>query len=163
ALVASTGKIDVRFAGVGRRAHNVGILGFAARRYPADPGAVEAALTVQNFGAAPADVILEITAGAEGDEAAIERVRFTLGPGERGRHLVPDVATGDARLQAHILVAGGDDLAADDRAFAVVPARTRLRVLRVGGSNFYLDGALLSLADAVTITRARPDAADATR
>ena len=41
--------LDVRYAPVGRRADNVGILSLAARRIPADPGAVETALVVQSF------------------------------------------------------------------------------------------------------------------
>jgi hypothetical protein len=155
------GRVDVRFAPVGQRARNVGILGFAARRYPADPGSVEAALTVQNFGSTPVEVGLEITGGqgADGGGVPIERTRLALAPGERRRHVVPDVATAGARLEARLL--GGDDLALDDRAFAVVPARPRLRVLRVGGPNLYLDGALLSLGDAVTVRRARPGSDDA--
>jgi len=37
--------VDLRFARVGRRADNLAILSFAARRYPADPSSVEAAVT----------------------------------------------------------------------------------------------------------------------
>jgi von Willebrand factor type A domain/Aerotolerance regulator N-terminal len=159
--------LDVRFAPVGRRARNVGILGFAARRYPADPASVEVALTVQNFGAAAVEVGLEITAGRE--RTPVERVHLSLASGERRRHLVPDVAAPDSRLEARLFAEAGqgrgpvDDLALDDRAFAVVPGRARLRVLRIGPPNLYLDGALLSLGQGVTVRRAGAAAAEATR
>ena len=163
--------IDVRYAGVGqtgrREGGNVGIISFAARRVPADPSAVEAAVVAQNFGTRPAAVALEISAGA----ATVERVRLELGPGERRRHQLPNVFAADARLQARLLTAdgkpladGGDDeLALDDTAFAVVPLLPRRRVLRVGGPNLYLDGALLSLGNTVTVDRLAPAAAEAQR
>jgi hypothetical protein len=155
--------VDLRYAPVGRRARNVGILAFAARRYPADPSTVEAALTLQNFGPAPAPVTVEVTAGA--DRLPVERVRLTLAPGERRRHLLPDVAAPDARLEARLLHAapGDDDLTLDDRTYAVVPARPRLRVLRIGPPNLYLDGALLSLGEGVVVRRAPAAAAETTR
>ena len=72
----------------------------------------------------------------------------------------------DARLQARLLTADGgrsperhDDLALDDTAFAVVPPLPRRRVLRVGGADLYLDGALLSLGRTVTVDRLTPAAA----
>jgi hypothetical protein len=155
--------IDARYVPVGRRARNVGILGFAARRYPADPDSVEAALTVQNFGDAPADVTVEITAGA--GHTPVERAHLTLAPGERRRHVLPDVAAPDARLEAELVAArdARDDLELDDRAFAVVPGRRRLRLLRVGPPNLYLDGALLSLGAGVSVRRAPAANVEATR
>ncbi|MES1208953.1 MAG: VWA domain-containing protein, partial [Pseudomonadota bacterium] len=41
--------LELRYAPIGRRRENVGILALGARRLPADPGAVEAGLTVQSF------------------------------------------------------------------------------------------------------------------
>jgi len=163
--------IDVRYAGVGqtgpRAGGNVGITSFAARRVPADPSAVEAAVVVQNFGARAAAVALEISAGA----TTVERVRLDLGPGERRRHQLPNVFAADARLQARLLTADGkpladggeDELALDDTAFAVVPPLPRRRVLRVGPPNLYLDGALLSLGNTVTVERLPLAAAEAQR
>jgi hypothetical protein len=156
--------IDVRWARVGRRARNVALLGFAARRLPADPSSVEAALTLRNFGDAAANVTVEVAAatGAAGARfEPVERVRVALAPGETRRHVLPDVAAPGARLVARLLE--GDDLALDDRAYAVVPGLDRLRVLRVGAPNLYLDGALLSLGDSVAVHGARPDAAEAGR
>jgi hypothetical protein len=171
---ASPGDIDVRFAGVGGGvvgSHggrgNVGIISFAARRIPADPSAVDAALIVQNFGAQRATVGIDIGAG----DATVERVRLDLGAGERRRHELPNVFAPDARLQARLLTAAGrplaeggeDGLALDDTAFAVVPPLPRRRVLRVGGANLYLDGALLSLGRTVTVDRVSLPAAEAQR
>ena len=159
--------IDVRFAPVGRRGHNVGIVSFAARRVPADPGAVDAALVVQSFAAAPVQVAVDVSAGG----ATVERVSLTLAPGERRRHALANVFAPDARLEAKLVTASGraladggdDDLAVDDRAFAVVPPMPRRRVLRVGGADLYLDGALLSLGRTVTVDRATLAAAERDR
>ena len=164
--------VDVRFAGVGtstsgRRGGNVGIISFAARRVPADPATVEAALVVQNFGATHAAVAVDIAAG----DNTVERLRLDLGPGERRRHELPNVFAADVRLQARLLTAdgrplaqgGADELTLDDTAFAVVPPLPRRRVLRVGGPNLYLDGALLSLGRTVTVDRLAPAAAEAQR
>ena len=151
--------LDVRWARVGRRARNVAILSFAARRLPGDPSSVEAAVTLRSFGDAPASVTLEISAGDTG--APVDRVRLTLAPGETRRHVLPDVAAPGARLVARLLER--DDLALDDRAYAVVPGLDRLRVLRVGAPNLYLDGALLSLGESVAVHGVRPEAAEAGR
>jgi hypothetical protein len=153
--------VDLRFAPVvraDRPAHNVGIISFAARRLPADPSAVEAALVIQNFGAAKASLAVDIAAGG----TTVERLRLELGPGERHRHVLPNVFAADARLQARLLV-GDDDLAIDDVAYAVVPPLPHRRVLRVGGADLYLDGALLSLGRTVTVDRLSPADAEARR
>jgi hypothetical protein len=159
--------VDVRFTGVGQAGGNVGIISFAARRVPADPSAVDAALVVQNFGPRRALVGVDISAG----NVTVERVRLDLGAGERRRHELPNVFAADVRLQARLVTAdgrplaeGGEDaLALDDTAFAVVPPLPRRRVLRVGGANLYLDGALLSLGRTVTVERLAPAAAEARR
>jgi hypothetical protein len=151
--------VDVRFAPVGGRGGNVGIISFGARRLPADPGAVEAALVVQNFGAKPAAIAIDVSAG----DATVERVRLDLAPGERRRHALPNVFAPDARLQARLHPPDDDDLALDDVAYAVVPPLPHRRILRVGGPDLYLDGALLSLGRTVTVDRATPAEADAQR
>jgi len=152
--------IDARFARVGKRADNLALLSFAARRYPADPSSVEAAVVVQSFRDRASDVVLEITAGA--DARLVDRVRLHLAPHERVRHLLPDVAAPDTRLVAH-LIDTGDDLPADDRAYAVVPGIARARVLRVGDADLFLDGALLSLGDGVSVHRRAARDLEATR
>lgn len=156
---ADTRGVDVRWLRVGRRARNVALLGFGARRLPSDPTSVEAAVTLRNFGDAPQAVTLEIVAGT----AVADRARLTLAPGETRRHALPDVATPDGRLEARLTVTGGDDLASDDRAYAVVPTPERRRVLRVGAPDLYLDGALLSLGATVSVDRAVAADVEATR
>jgi hypothetical protein len=151
--------LDVRFAGVGRRADNVAILSFGARRYPADPTSVEAAVVVQSFRDRPTDTVLEITAGAA--RVPVDRVHLHLGPHERRRHVLPDVAAPDTRLEARLT--DGGDLGADDTAFAVVPGLARWKVLHVGAPNLFLDGALLSLGDGVDVRRVPARDVEATR
>jgi len=152
--------VDVRFARVGKRADNLALLSFAARRYPADPSSVEAAVVVHSFRDRASDVTLEITAGA--DARIVDRARLHLGPHERLRHVLPDVAAPDTRLVAR-LVDAGDDLAIDDRAYAIVPGIARARVLRVGDPDLFLDGALLSLGDSVNVHRRNARDLEATR
>jgi len=147
--------IDLRVVPVGRRGENVGILALGARRVPADPGVLDAGLTVQSFRRAPAQVPLEISSGG----AVVERLTLQLAPGERRNVALRDLFAPGARIEARL--AAPDDLGADDRASTVVPPLPHRRVLRVGGADLYLDGALLSLGPTVTVERLA--AADADR
>jgi hypothetical protein len=139
--------LDLRYAPVGRRGNNVGILSLAARRVPADPGAVETALIVQSFRSTAGTVGIEIESGG----AIVDKVELILGPGERRRLLLPDLFAADARIVARLTE--GDDLPLDDRAAALIPPLPRRRILRVGGADLYLDGALLSLGRTVRVDR----------
>lgn len=147
--------LDIRYAPVGRRGENVGILSLGARRDPADPAAVEAGVVVQSFRSAPAVVPLEVLSGGR----VVDRIPLKLGPGERRAVALADVFAPGARIEARL--AAADDLPDDDRATATVPALPRRRVLRVGDADLYLDGALLGLGQTVTIDRL--PAADADR
>jgi hypothetical protein len=155
--------LDVRYLPVGRPGENIGIVSFGARRIPADPGLVDAALVVENFGAKRVDVLAEIASGA----TIVERVPLSLAPHERHRHQLPSMFAAAARLEARLLAADGrplaDDLPLDDRAFAVVPALRPRRILRVGGPDLYLDGALLSLGRGAVVERVDAAAAAARR
>ncbi|HVR61191.1 MAG TPA: VWA domain-containing protein [Polyangia bacterium] len=171
---AALAGIDARFVPVGQRRDNVAILSFGARRKPADPASVEAAVVVQSFRAAATTVILEIAAGP--DSVPIERIRLKLEAGEQRRYVLGAVPAADTELRATLRPAGVegtapesagldqlDDLAVDDRAFAVVPALRRLKVLRVGAGDLFVDGALLSLGDTVDVRRVPAAAAASTR
>ncbi|HVV52622.1 MAG TPA: VWA domain-containing protein [Polyangia bacterium] len=147
--------LDVRYAPVGRRGDNVGILALAARRLPADPGQVETTLVLQSFRPAPTTVGVELTAAG----VVAEKIDVPLGPGERRTLRLADLFAPGARIEARL--AGHDDLPLDDRAVATVPPLPRRRILRVGGADLYLDGALLSLGRAVQVDRLA--AADADR
>jgi von Willebrand factor type A domain len=143
--------LDIRYAPVGRRGDNVGILSLAARRIPADPGAVETALVVQSFRPKASTVGLEIWSGG----TLMEKVTLTLGPGERRRLALPTLFAADARVEARLTggQTGDDDLPLDDRASAIIPPLPRRRILRVGGADLYLDGALLGLGRTVHVDR----------
>ena len=147
--------LDVRYAPVGRRADNVGILSLAARRIPADPGVVETALVLQSFRPTAATVGVEVASGG----TVVEKVELKLAPGERRRLTLPNLFAPDARLEARLT--GADDLADDDRARATIPPLPRRRILRVGDADLYLDGALLGLGRTVQVDRLA--AADADR
>jgi hypothetical protein len=142
--------IDVRYVPVGTRARNVGILSFAARRLPADPGSVDTALVVQNFSSAAATVGVEIGSG----RTIADRLNLSLAPGERRHVAIENLFAPDTRIEARLT--GTDDLALDDRAATIVPPLPRRRVLRVGGPDLYLDGALLSLGRTVHVDRLAP-------
>jgi len=139
--------LDVRYAPVGRRADNVGILSLAARRIPADPGAVETALVVQSFRPTASTTAVEISSAG----TVVEKVNLTLAPGERRRLTLPNLFAPDARVEARLT--GADDLAVDDHAQATIPPLPRRRILRVGGPDLYLDGALLGLGRTVHVDR----------
>lgn len=139
--------IELRYLPVGRRSENVGILALGARRVPADPGVLDAGVTVQSFRTAPAQVPLEISSGG----AVVERLTLALAPGERRTLALRDLFAPGARIEARL--AAADDLSADDRAAAVVPPLPHRRVLRVGDADLYLDGALLSLGPTVAVDR----------
>jgi hypothetical protein len=164
---AAPAGIDVRFAPIGQRARNVGLVSFAARRVPADPGQVETALAIENFGDGAASFAVQIRSGG----APIERMTLTLTAHERRRVTLAQLFAPEARLEAELLAPDGrplgatdaDDLASDDRAAAVVPPLHRRRVLRVGAPNLYLDGALLSMGRAIAVDRMSAAAAEAAR
>ena len=155
-------RCDVRLRGrraaAVRRAGNVGIISFAARRLPADPSAVEAALVVQNFGARKRVGRGRHRGGRRHRRAAAPRAGAGRAP----------AAPAAQRVRARRAPAGprwraDDDLALDDTAYAVVPPLPHRRVLRVGGADLYLDGALLSLGRTVTVDRLSLPAAEAQR
>jgi hypothetical protein len=153
--------LDIRYLPVGQRARNVGILSFAARRLPADPGTVETALIVQNFG--PTAVRFAVELG--GVQMTAEKLDLSLSPGERKQVAVEKLFAPESRIEARLTGSEGlarevDDLALDDRATATVPPLLRRRVLRVGGADLYLDGALLSLGRTVRVDRMGPGDAD---
>jgi hypothetical protein len=146
--------LDLRYLPIGRRGDNVAILSLAARRNPADPGAVETALVVQSFRPGPRRVPVEISSSGH----LVDKLELSLGPGERRRVLLPSLFAPGAHVEARLI--GSDDLPLDDRAAAVIPPLPRRRILRVGGADLYLDGALLSLGRTVAIDRLPATEAD---
>ncbi len=152
--------VELRTLTVGTPGDNVAFVSLSARRRLLDPGTVDIGFVVHNFGTTARSLAIEILAGSEG--RPIERLPLTLAAGERVARTVAQVFTRQAEIEAR-LVGEPDLLPLDDRAYAVVPPRPRRKVLIVGGSNLYLDGAVLSFGDAVVATRVTLTAAETMR
>ena len=152
---APLGKVPVRYVPIGRHGTNVAVTGFSVRRYPLDASRYEVMLEVSNTNDVPENVELTIL----GDGAVIDVSRFSLGPKEVLPRFYADLGGASRTLEARIRLASGqrDDLPADDRAFALLPERTRARVLVVTRGNTYLDAALLldEYLDVTTVSAAQ--------
>ena len=77
------------------------------------------------------------------DGALVDARELTIPPGQRSEALISTVPPSAATIEARL--AGDDGLAADDRAFAIVPAQGRTRALLVGEGNAYLENAMALL------------------
>jgi hypothetical protein len=136
--------IDVRYLPVGHRSDNVGIVAFNVRRYIANKAAYEVYIEVQNFGQEPAHRMLSVQNGA----TPVFTKNIDLAPGQRIREILPKLPGGeDNQLEAKLRPVEGpggtDSFALDDRAFALLPARKKQKVLMVTKDNLFLEGALL--------------------
>jgi hypothetical protein len=132
--------IRVSFAAIGRRGDDVGITQFAVRRYPLDKNRGELLLELTSASKHREDVELTLL----GDGAPIDVQHIAIEPGQSTRRVYDDVTGVSRTLEARIRVAGDhDDLAADDRAFTVLPEKRRSRVLCVSEGDRYLEAALL--------------------
>jgi hypothetical protein len=98
-------------------------------------------LEVTNTNETPANVELSLL----GDGNVVDVSRISLKANERLPRFYTDLGGARQKLEARIRLADGkpDDLAADDRAYALMPERRRARVLVVTAGNTYLDAALL--------------------
>jgi hypothetical protein len=140
ATALARAKIALRYAPIGKRGDNVAITAFAVRRYPLDRNQSELLLELHNASAHVEHAELRLI----GDGAPIDVQRFELQPGQTLQRTYGDVTGIRQTLQAELVPRDGhDDLAADDRAYAVVPERRRVRVLCVTEGNRYLEAALL--------------------
>jgi hypothetical protein len=134
--------IDVRYLPVGSSAANFGIVAFNVRRYVTNKLSYEVFVELQNFGDRPASAELTLYSG----RAAVDVHPLALGPGERVQRIYPDLGGGDGhRLRAALRVdtPDADRFPLDDKAFALLPKRSRQDVLLVTSDNLYLEGALL--------------------
>ena len=96
-------------------------------------------VAVANPSAVDATRRLEIYADGE----LIDARDLTIPAGQRSEALVSTVPPAATTVEARL--AGSDALAADDRAFAIVPSQGRTRALLVGPGNAYLENALALL------------------
>ncbi len=135
------GGATLSYVKVGIRGDNVALTEFAVRRYPLDKSRYEVMLEVINTGPADADVELRLV----GDGAVVELTRIHLSGGERLPRFYSELSGADRVLEARIERVDGarDDLPIDDRAYALLPARRRARVLAVTAGNSYVQAALL--------------------
>lgn len=155
--------IDVRFVPVGKSGDNVGIVGFAVRRYPQNRSSYEVFVEAQSFfdaAAGPASLRLELLQDGE----LVDVQHLDLKPGERVTRLYPNLAGAGARLEALLRPDPDrpgelDPFPLDDHAYALLPPRKKQRVLLVSSGNLFVEGALLLDENAV-VERAPPSAWD---
>ncbi|HEX5040856.1 MAG TPA: BatA and WFA domain-containing protein [Candidatus Limnocylindria bacterium] len=100
-------------------------------------------LAIANPSTAEATRRLEVYADDGSGAILVDARELTIPPGERSEALVSTVPADAVTIEARL--AGTDALAADDRAFAVVPGQETTRTLLVGDGSAYLESALALL------------------
>jgi len=140
---------------VGSGGTNVAITQFSVRRYPLDKSRYEVLLEVANTNDTPREV--ELTLLGDGD--VVDVTTLKLDADERVPRIYSDLAGASRTLEAKLRILGDvrDHLPADDRAFALMPERRRVKVLLVTPGNTYLEAALL-LDEYLEVTPVSPDA-----
>jgi Ca-activated chloride channel family protein len=140
-LVRLADGVALRHVAVGRSGRNVGISAFSARRYPLDKTRYEVLVEVRNYSDRREEIELSLYA----DDAPLEVTRMSLEPNGAQQRVLRDQSGANQTLEARVQFADRtrDDLPADDRAYATLPARRRSRVLLVSEGNLYVQAALL--------------------
>lgn len=145
-------QVDLRFVPIGSRGDNLAVTAFAGRRRPADRRRFDLFMEVRSFRAVATEVTVEVRA----DGVLVDRRAMTIGPGEAVRRTYQDFGGRGGLFEARLVAPpDADCLAADDRAFALVPERRRRRTLLVTDGNLFLEGALLADPD-VSLERIPP-------
>jgi hypothetical protein len=118
--------------------HNVGITRLAFRKRLGMEGHYEALVAVKNFSAQPVEVPLRLTVR---QQRLLER-QLALQPQQE--EVIVTALSGALKgvAQAELLL--DDDLALDNRAYAVLEERAQTWVLLVGESNYFLERLLTS-------------------
>lgn len=149
------GDAKLSYVPIGKEGRNVGITEFSVRRYPLDKSRYEVMLEITNAGPGVEDVELQLL----GDGALVDLTKLRLQPGERLPRFYPQLSGASRTLEARISRVDGtrDDLAVDDRAFALLPEHHRAKVLVVTEGNTYLEAALL-LDEYLDVTDVSPSA-----
>ncbi len=130
------GGAAVRWHRFARRGRNVGITAFETRKTHFGAFDYQAFLSVANYGSEPAT--FDLTLSLDGRPLKADRV--TLGPEVKRSFLIPFTHDGGGILRAE--VGAGDDLAADNRALAVIPPPRPFRVLLISSGNAFIEKAL---------------------
>ncbi len=156
------------FISVGEGSKNAAITGFSVRRYPLDKSRYEVMLEVTNTGKEDLDLDLVLC----GDGSLTDTTRLRLKAGERLPRFYPNLSGASRTLEAKLAgvvsgsdpapdpckpgaLVGGDDLPADDVAYALLPERRRSRIQVVTTGNMYLEAALL-LDEYLDVTMVSP-------
>ena len=147
--------VALRFISVGKRDANIRLSAFAVRRYPLDKNRSELLVELHNTSDSAKTVELELL----GDGRTIDVQSVEVLARSRVRRVYDDISGVDRTLEGRISLGNRavDDLAVDDRAYAVLPTRRRSRVLCVSQANRYLEAALL-LDEYLDVVQISPDA-----
>ena len=151
AAAAQGNDVRVRWTGVGRRSHNVGITSLAVRRNYFGNYNSQAFFSVGNFSSEAQSLSLRLTLD---DETLTERT-LTLDPQVRRAIVVPFSEQRGGVLKLKLDVT--DDLDADNVAYAVIPAPRTLSVLLVSPGNLFLEK-VLQTDPQVKLEVRKPDA-----
>ena len=136
----------VEYHVVGSEGRNVAITRFDLRREPGSTDGFQLLLAVRNY----SGDALEVPVRIHLDEQAIFESPVELPPHGGQTLVLPFAGRASGRASAHI--DHDDDLAADNRAFAVLGTDEALRVALYTQGNFYLESALAALPN-LLITR----------
>ncbi|MBP1704364.1 MAG: hypothetical protein H6Q36_103, partial [Chloroflexi bacterium] len=131
----------VRVLPVGRERHNQAIVALAVRSAPTSVTR-SVFVSVANLDKEPAEERLEVW----GDGRLLEARDLFLDPETRANAVIDDVDRDVAVVEVRL--AGSDQLAYDDRAWAIVPPDRLLRILLVSDGDPYLETALSYLPNA---------------
>ena len=127
---------DVKIFPVGQRTNNVGITRFQVRRSLLDPTGYQILMEVTNAGDEPVECRLELDL----DDDVVDVIPLKLEPGGEWSQTLDKTSTSGGRLEARLDHA--DALAADNRAWALLPKREPLNVLLVSEPNLFLEKVL---------------------
>ena len=126
----------VRWVGVGRRSHNVGITNLSVRRTYAGGFEYQAFLSLVNYTpeARTFDFVLEV------DGRPLAERSVTMEPSVRRSMVLPFSHGGGGTVSARLRIQ--DDLAADNIAHAVLPPPRKIAVTLVSPGNLFLEKVL---------------------
>jgi hypothetical protein len=136
-----------KFLFVGTPAKNIAITRFDLRQEPGSDDRFQALLALRNYTDAPVRVPASVTLE--------DRVLFndTVEVNAMAEEILILPFRGRAEGRATARIDTGDDLAADDQAFAVMNAPEPLRVLLYSAGNFYLESVLQALPGVALVKR----------
>lgn len=144
--------LEVRFIPLPRLAEptaasgNAAVTAFSVRRYRRNRLSYEVLISLAWFPGPSASARQKVTLELLQEGEVVDVQQIELGPGEQSQRLYPNLSGAGQHLMARLKLADGtqDLLPVDDRAFAVLPERRRLKVLVVTRGNLFLEGALLA-------------------